>query len=691
MKCICVLSLLTLAAASSQLDSNPLAAAITLMDELNAKLVADGVAEDKAFHKYMEWCDETTQNQRFAIKTLTTKKAELEASIEKASADIEAATADIEELAGKIAKAETEVKDATLIREKEEKEFLKAEAELEETLSALTRAIEIISKEMAKNPAAFLQTDTSSMNSLVAALGAIVDAASLTAADSKRLVAFAQQAGEQEDDAPDGAPAAYAYKSHSKGILDTLEDLKTKAEEQLATLRKEESNAKQNYNLLKGSLDDEIAYNSKEKKDTEAFKSETEEQKATDTGDLATTTKTLKETEDALATTQEDCMKTASDHDSSVVSRGQELKAVASAKKVLMETTSGASEETYSFLQRASTHSKTAAQLKGEEVANFVKRLAQKQHSEALSQLASRISALMQYGAANGNDPFVKVKGLIRDMIAKLEAEAEAAATEKAYCDEQMAKTEAKKSELEDDIAKLTAKIDTKSAASAKLKEEVKELQITLANLAKEQAEMDEVRAEQKAAYDKAKADLELGLGGVQKAISILRKYYQGEGAELLQQPAKPVFHAKAEGAGGSIIDILEVVESQFAKTLSEEESTEADAVETYEKRTQEIKVQTAEDQQSVKYKVQEFKGLDKEVAELSADRKSTNEELAAVLEYYAKVKDRCIAKPETYEERAARREAEIAGLKEALSILNDETAFIQVRKRSLRSTVLSA
>merc|ERR1719396_116142 len=134
----------------------------------------------------------------------------------------------------------------------------------------------------------------------------------------------------------------------------------------------------------------------------------------------------------------------------------------------------------------------------------------------------------------------------------------------------------------------------------------------------------------------------------------ILRKYYQGDSAAMLQseQPAKPVFHSKAAGAGGSIIDILEVVESDFAKNLAEEEETESDAVAAYEKRTQEIKVSTALKSQSVTYKVQEFKGLDKDVDELSSDRASTNTELDSVLEYYGKVKERCIAKPETYEER---------------------------------------
>merc|ERR1719454_2304165 len=197
---------------------------------------------------------------------------------------------------------------------------------------------------------------------------------------------------------------------------------------------------------------------------------------------------------------------------------------------------------------------------------------------------------------------------------------------------------------------------------------------------------MDQIRSNQHAAYLKAKADLELGLEGLGKALSILRKYYQGDGAAMLQsqQPAKPVFHSKAAGAGGSIIDILEVVESDFAKNLADEEAFEADALSIYDARTQEIKVSMATKSQDVKYKVQEFKGLDKDVDELSADRTSTNAELSSVLEYYGKVKERCIAKPETYEERAARRQAEIKGLKEALSILNEETAasLLQARKR---------
>ena len=44
----------------------------------------------------------------------------------------------------------------------------------------------------------------------------------------------------------------------------------------------------------------------------------------------------------------------------------------------------------------------------------------------------------------------------LNDMTAKLEKEAEENATEKVYCDEEVAKAEAKKSDLEDTVAKLT-------------------------------------------------------------------------------------------------------------------------------------------------------------------------------------------------------------------------------------------
>merc|ERR1711972_577326 len=100
--------------------------------------------------------------------------------------------------------------------------------------------------------------------------------------------------------------------------------------------------------------------------------------------------------------------------------------------------------------------------------------------------------------------------------------------------------------------------------------------------------------------------------------MGVLRDYYGGAAAFVQApppQPERPELHAKAEGAGSSIIGILEVVESDFANNLAKEETEEADASSEYEKITQENKITKTLKSQDVKYKTQEFTGLDKSIA----------------------------------------------------------------------------
>merc|ERR1719159_340232 len=635
------------------------------------------------------------KNSQFAVKTATVAKGKLEATIAKAKADQEEATDVIAQKAASIAQDEKDLEDATLIREKENADFKAAEAELMEGIDMLERAIGIIERNMKGSALLQQPIDTKNLDSLLKGVSVVIDAAAFSGDDKKKLLGLIQNMqGDEDDDADLGAPAPDVYKSHSGGIVDTLTDMKDKAEGELSEARKAEANSQHNYDMLKQGLTDEIAAASHEKKEAEEGKAEAAGIQATAEGDLVVTEKDLADAQAALQAIGTDCMEKASDHSVSTQGRADELKALATAKKILQESTSGAEAQSYSFFQVAETSQlRTAADLRNFEVVNVLKRLADQQHSAALSQLASRVATTIRYGQASGDDPFAKVKGLIEDMIAKLMKEAEAEASHKAYCDEEMSKTKAKKDELNADIEKLTSKIDVASARSADLKAEVKELQKELADLVASQAEMDKVREDTHKAFVEAKADLEEGLEGVRGALSVLREFYQAD-AELLQQsgglgafmqqPAPPVTtHKKASGAGGGIISMLEVIESDFAKNLAQEEEEEAAAQTAYDKLTQENKVTKTMKEQDVKYKTKEFTGLDKEVAELSGDREGAQTELDAVLEYYEKIKDQCIAKPEPYEERKRRREAEIAGLKEALSILEGQ-AFLQ-RKSALR------
>merc|ERR1719390_87111 len=106
--------------------------------------------------------------------------------------------------------------------------------------------------------------------------------------------------------------------------------------------------------------------------------------------------------------------------------------------------------------------------------------------------------------------------------------------------------------------------------------------------------------------------------------------------------------------------------------------AAEETAQNTYEQESKENEIEKTTKEQDVKYKTKESNGLDKSNAELTSDKGNVETELAAVNEYLAKIEEECVAKAETYAERKARREAEINGLKEALQVLENETAFIQ-------------
>ena len=215
----------------------------------------------------------------------------------------------------------------------------------------------------------------------------------------------------------------------------------------------------------------------------------------------------------------------------------------------------------------------SGAELASVEAVRFIRKLARKSNSPALTQLAARMSSVMKLGASAGGDPFAKIKGLIVDMIATLESEAEADASQKAFCDKSMSEATAKKDDLTTESDKLSTKIAQDKSASAKLKEEVAVLQEELAAMAKAKAEADKLRSDSKASYEKNSAEMSQGIKGVQMALKVLKDYYASGDKK----------HASADGAGSGIIGLLEVCESDFTKGLAEMTAEEETAAADYE------------------------------------------------------------------------------------------------------------
>jgi len=643
----------------------PIDKVISMLSELETKIIAEGEEAHKVYAEFAEWCEDTSKNGMYEIKTGKSDVESLKATIAKEQSNIDAQTATIEELAGAIATDDADLKAATEIRDKEAADFAAKEKDLVETIDTLERAIGIIEKEM-KGGASMMQLKEA--GSVVQALQAMVQAQGLSSADGQKLTALIQSTNEDEDS---GAPDPAVYENQSGGILDVLNDLLEKAQGELDDARNKETSDMQNFQMLKQSLTDEIKFANKEMDEAKKSKSESAEGKATAEGDLDVASKDLAEDIKELQGLHHNCMTKAEEFEAETKSRGEELQALATAKKIVKEAT-GAALDQESFLQISKISSRT--DLANFEVTRMIRDLAKKDKSAALAQLASRVASTVRFGGANQADVFAKVKGLIRDMISKLESEAEADATEKAFCDKELAETNLKKDDKTAEIEKLSAKIDKQKSQSAQLKDQVATLQAELAELTKTQAEMDKIRAEEKAVFEKSSAETEKALEGVKTALKVLNEYYSKADKA----------HSAADGASTGIIGLLEVCESDFSKSLTEMTAAEESAVAEYESETKENEIMKVTKEQDVKYKTKEANGLDKSVAEFSSDKSGVETELAAVNEYLKQLEGRCIAKAETYGERTERRAAEIAGLKEALQVLENETAFIQ--KRSLRT-----
>ena len=143
----------------------------------------------------------------------------------------------------------------------------------------------------------------------------------------------------------------------------------------------------------------------------------------------------------------------------------EELKAVADATQVLRSETGAAEGLTYSlFKVSAFTGVQTTMDLKGFEVVTMVKRVAGKEHSAALVQLASRTTAVMKFGVGAGEDPFAMDHGLDQKASSS-------------YCVDELAKASVKREDFETQVAMLCSMLEAAVAKPSILDCEIAELQ----------------------------------------------------------------------------------------------------------------------------------------------------------------------------------------------------------------------
>merc|ERR1719316_464810 len=113
-----------------------------------------------------------------------------------------------------------------------------------------------------------------------------------------------------------------------------------------------------------------------------------------------------------------------------------------------------------------------------------------------------------------------------------------------------------------------------------------------------------------------------------------------------------PEFGEAKSDAGSVIIGILEMSNEDFVKLHSETESSEAEAVEAFEKLMNDNKASKAAKQAEVKASLSEIKSLNVSLENNGEDHGMTSKELDAVNDYLEKLKPQCEEKAMSYAEK---------------------------------------
>jgi len=520
-----------------------------------------------------------------------------------------------------------------------------------ETQDSLERALVMIKRSMN-----FMQTKghKKALDELASSLKTIVEASWITSEDKAKVQKLLQTEDSDEDLTLQPQATTSAYETHDGGILGTLTELKDKAEESLSKARKAEMEANHAYELLKQSIEMELSTMQKRMSAATSERSSTEETMHAASEELEETKKSKAADEAYLEDLKVDCAAKAKEWTERQHSVSEELGAIAKAKEIL-------SSGVKVFLQVQGRSGDDIDGTKRQRVVSILRNLAQQGHVYALSQLASEAQS----------DQFAKIRGLIESMIDRLMKEAAEEADQKMFCDTEMAKSRSKQKDLAAKVDMHSVRIEKGEAGKAKLAEQIKTLNMEIAEIDAGMKEATDLRTKEKTEFEASSAEYKQSADAVANAIQVLQSYYsQGSFVQARAGQAPELGGAKSD-IGSTIISMLEVAESEFTELLSESTAAENAAAEAFEKLSRKSKLSKTAKIEEVKGKESETKTLEMNLLNYKEDKETTGKELDAVLEYLDKLKPQCETKVMSYAERKARREADIAGLKEALAILS--------------------
>lgn len=648
----------------------PVEKVISLLGQLSEQIAEEGAKEAAEHDKFACFCKEQADAKRYSIEKSDEKIEKLQATIEKLAGEISQLNSEIADLGKKITGLEEEIKKETETREAAHKEYLIADANVTEAITAVRGAIEALKASKTGMKDAKLNF-------------AQLSAASMRYPSNSQLKLVAALLSK--------SPPAYEYRSND--IIAMLERLLVDFKTNKKNLFDDEFEVQSIFDKKVLGMTNEKQFAEKEKNEKTAISDAKTEEKEAATADLTAETEARNADQEFQDELTEQCQTKAQEWDQRSKSRAEELTAISEAKEILksgvnpnysankklvgLEKGSKVSLIQLSQLNAGSAGADTSLAVR--QVLQHLEEAASKLHSPVLSALAAK--------AALQEDHFVKVRGLIKDLISKLEEEALAEADTKSFCDKEMAKAIGSRDGEKLKAEEQQATIAKQEAAKAQLVRDISDLSDGIAELAKALNEAAELRAAEKKDNEVTLAEAKAGQAAVEQAMKVLKEFY---GSSLVQyKPPKSDREGKTvadrapemswsgeyngkQDASKGIIGLLEVILSDFERTVSTVDSEEKAAQEEFEKFETETK-DSIEKKKAEKQDKEKAVSTAEEVITTAKDELEGAEKLHALaLEELEKLQAMCVEGEESYAERREKREQEIEALKSALKILED-------------------
>mmetsp|Transcript_18919 Transcript_18919/g.35300 ORF Transcript_18919/g.35300 Transcript_18919/m.35300 type:complete len:494 (+) Transcript_18919:2-1483(+) len=334
--------------------------------------------------------------------------------------------------------------------------------------------------------------------------------------------------------------------------------------------------------------------------------------------------------------------------------------------------------QSHKFSMRGSKRQVPDAEGGRQAVAALLRKKSAKLKSAMLSALANEVSEIKE-------DVFAKIKAMIQKLIDDLLKEASSEADSKGFCDKEQSAAKQKRDYAANAVAELNAEMAELAATKASLTAAMDSLNAEKTDLEKKRDDAVALRAQEAKESEDAITEAQAGLEGVIEAIDLLDKWYRTSAKNTVEisfaqagQPdaLDPGFdsgeaYKGAFGDATGIIGMMEVIKSDFQRTITETQNSEAIAEqEHYEFMTQ-TGASLKEKETAIDQFTLQFNDASDKYTAADTSLSSQMVILGTAVEELIQLKATCIDTGMSYDERVLRREDEIASLKQALCILN--------------------